>query len=147
MPIVWGVDHAARLVSATASGDLDRADIEEYLDGLVAAATLSYRKILDMAQGRLALSREDMAALGARIRVHEGLRPMGSVAVVVGSTDLYEQVRLFEDVVAARRPLRVFRDATTAYAWLAVGLAEGVELTSLRRAAAARQATPTTGGI
>ena len=50
MPIVWGVNHAARLVSAKATGELGRTDIEDYLDGLVAAATLSYRKVLDMAE-------------------------------------------------------------------------------------------------
>jgi hypothetical protein len=140
MPIVWGVNHAARLVSAKATGELSRTDIEDYLDGLVAAATLSFRKVLDMADSRLALSSDDMAALGARIRGHESMGPMGSVAIIAGSDELYDQIRLFESVVDADRPLKIFRDAEMAYAWLNVGLPKGVELAETRRAAARPEA-------
>jgi hypothetical protein len=136
MPIVWGVNHAARLVSAKATGELGRADFEDYLDGLDAAATLSYRKVLDMTQSRLALSSDDMAALGARIRAHESMGPMGSVAVIAGSEELYDRFRLFESVVHADRPLKIFRDAELAYAWLTVDLPEGRELAETRRLAA-----------
>ena len=65
MPIIWGVNHAARLVTARATGELSRTDIEDYLDGLAAAATLSFRKVLDMSDSRLALSGDDMAAIGS----------------------------------------------------------------------------------
>jgi hypothetical protein len=136
MPIVWGVNHAARLVSAKATGELGRTDIEDYLDGLAAAATLSYRKVLDMAGSRLALSNDDMAAIGARIRGHEALGPMGCVAVIAGSDELYDQIRQLESVVDADRPLKIFRDADMAYAWLIVGLTDGVELNETRRVAA-----------
>jgi hypothetical protein len=136
MPIVWGVNHAARLVSAKATGELCRTDIEEYLDGLVAAATVSYRKVLDMAECRLALSDDDMSAIGARIRGHEAKGPMGSVAVIAASDELYDQIRQFESVVDAHRPLKIFRDADMAYAWLSVGLPDGVELSETKRAAA-----------
>ena len=135
MPIIWGVNHAARLVSAKATGELGRTDIEHYLDGLVAAATLSYRKVLDMADSRLVLSSEDMSAIGARVRAHEAMGPMGSVAVIARSDALYDQIRLFESVVDAHRPLKIFRDAEMAYAWLTVGLPDGVELSETRRAA------------
>ena len=136
MPIVWGVNHAARLVSAKATGELGRTDIEDYLDGLAAAATLSYRKVLDMAGSRLALSKDDMSAIGARIRGHEAMGPMGCVAVIAGSDELYDQIRQLESVVDADRPLKIFRDADMAYAWLIVGLTEGVELSETRRVAA-----------
>ena len=136
MPIVWGVNHAARLVSAKATGELARTDIEDYLDGLGAAATLSYRKVLDMAGSRLALSGEDMSAIGARIRGHEAMVAMGSVAVIAGSDELYDQIRQFESVVDAKRPLKIFRNAEMAYAWLNVGLPDGIEPNETRRAAA-----------
>jgi len=142
MPIVWGVNHAARLVTAKATGELSRTDIEDYLDGLVAAATLSYRKVLDMTGSRLALSLGDVSAVGARIRAHEARGPMGSVAVIAGSDELYDQFRQFESVVDAHRPLKIFRDAEMAYAWLAVGLPDGVEVSEMRRAGA----RPTTLG-
>lgn len=136
MPIMWGVNHAARLVSAKATGELSRTEIEDYIDGLMAAATLSYRKVLDMAESRLALSGDDMACLGELIRGHESVGPMGSVAVIAGSDEVYDQFRLFESIIHAQRPLRVFRDAEMAYAWLTVGLPEGVERAETRRAAA-----------
>jgi hypothetical protein len=136
MPIVWGVNHAARLVSAKATGKLSRTDIEDYFGGLVAAATLSYRKVLDMAGCSLALNDDDMSAIGARIRGHEAMGAMGSVAVIAGSDELYDQIRQFESVVDAQRPLKIFRDAEMAYAWLSVGLPEGPELSETRRAAA-----------
>ncbi len=136
MPIMWGVNHAARLVSAKATGELSRAEIEDYLDGLMTAATLSYRKVLDMAESRLALSADDMAVLGARIRAHESVGPMGSVAVIAASDDVYDQVRLFESVVHAQRSLRVFRDADKAYAWLTVELPKALERAETRCVAA-----------
>jgi hypothetical protein len=134
MPIVWGVNHAARLVTAKATGELCRTDIEDYLDGLVAAATLSYRKVLDMTSSCLALSHDDVSAIGARIRAHEARGRMGSVAVIAGSDELYDQIRQFDSVVGAQRPLKIFRNAEMAYAWLAVGLPDGVELNETRRA-------------
>ena len=136
MPIVWGVNHAARLVSAKATGELGRTEFEDFLDGLVAAATLSYRKVLDMDGSRLALSGEDMEAIGARIRAHEAMGPMGAVAFIAASDELYDQVRRYESVVDADRPLKIFRDAEMAYAWLTVGLPDGLELRETRRAAA-----------
>jgi hypothetical protein len=138
MPIVWGVNHAARLVTARATGELSRTDIEDYLDGLAAAATFSFRKVLDMSDSRLAMSSDDMAAVGRSIRRHEALGRMGSVAVIAGSDELYNQISQFESVVDAERPLKIFRDAEMAYAWLNVGLPRGVELAGTRRRAQAR---------
>ena len=136
MAIVWGVDHAARLVTARATGELGRTDIEDYLDGLAAAATLSFRKVLDMSDSRLALSSDGMAAIGVRIRGLERIGSMGRVAVIAGSDEVYDQIRQYESVVGAHRPLKIFRDAEMAYAWLNVGLPRGVELAGTRHAPA-----------
>lgn len=141
MPIGWGVDHTARLVSATARGELGRTDIEDYLEGLAAAATLSYRKVFDMSQCRLVLSKEDMLAIGARIRGHESIGPMGKVAVIVNSEEAFEQARLLEANVKAERPLKIFRDVPAAYDWLVDGLPDGDELSETQRLAAERRAS------
>jgi hypothetical protein len=136
MAIVWGVDHAARLVTARATGELSRTDIEDYLDGLAAAATLSFRKVLDMSDSGLALSSDEMAAIGVRIRGLESIGSMGRVAVIAGSDEVYDQISQYESVVGAHRPLKIFRDAEMAYAWLNVGLPRGVELAGMRHAPA-----------
>jgi hypothetical protein len=128
MPIVWGVHHAIRTVVATASGELRLADIEHYLDGLAAAATLSYRKVFDLTHGRLALSEDEMLALGERIRGLESMGSMGKVAIIAVVDEAYRQARLFETLVVAHRPLKVFRDAEAAYEWLKVEPPANVEL-------------------
>ncbi len=135
MPIQWGVDHAARLVAAVATGPVGRADIEAYLDSLGRAATLSYRKVFDMGDCRLALSTDDMLVIGERVRRHESMGEMGRVAVIAVSDELYEQARSFETTVVAERPLRIFRDTAAAFVWLTADLPEGVQLAATRRIA------------
>ena len=128
MPIVWGVHHATCTVVATARGELRLADLEHYLDGLAAAATLSYRKVFDLTQGQLALSRDDMLALGERIRGLESMAPMGKVAVIAVADEAHRQARLLATHVIADRPLKIFRDAEAAYAWLRVDLPANLEM-------------------
>lgn len=128
MSIVWGVHHATRTVVATARGELRLADLEHYLDGLAAAATLSYRKVFDLTQGQLALSRDDMLALGERIRGLESMAPMGKVAVIAVADEAHRQARLLATHVIADRPLKIFRDAEAAYAWLRVDLPANLEM-------------------
>jgi hypothetical protein len=118
MPIRWGVNHAARIVSVTGTGVLTKTDIDGYLDDLAAAATLSYGKIFHMDGCSLQLSKDDLAAIGARIRSHEVHGPMGRVAVAAGSDELYEQAAEFNANVLADRPMRIFRDVASAVAWL-----------------------------
>jgi hypothetical protein len=119
MPITWGVNHDNRVVSATGRGVLTKRDFDNYLDDLAAAATLSFGKIFHMAPGcRLQLSKDDLVAVGARIRSHEVHQLMGRVAVVAASEELYEQAEKFNSKVLAERPLRIFRDVASALAWL-----------------------------
>jgi hypothetical protein len=110
-------------VSATGRGVLTKRDFDSYLDELAAAATLSFGKIFHMAAGcRLQLSKDDLAAIRARIRSHEVHQLMGRVAVVAASDELYEQAEKFNSkVLAERRPgknptigVMRFNDALTA---------------------------------
>ena len=119
MPITWGVNHDSRVVSATGRGVLTKRDFDSYLDDLAAAATLSFGKIFHMAAGcHLQLSKDDLVAIGARIRSHEVHQLMGRVAVVAASDELYDQAEKFNSKVLAERPLRIFRDVASALAWL-----------------------------
>ena len=124
MPVRWTIDHSARLIVATAEDVLCSEDIENYLDGVAAAATLSYRKLFDMTHCWPALREEDMPALGARIRNHEARGRMGEVVIVAVSDEAYQQARLFEALVVADRPLKIVRDTRAAYAWLSRGQEE-----------------------
>ena len=119
MPITWGVNHDDRVVSATCRGILTKRDFDSYLDDLAAAATLSFGKIFHMVAGcRLQLSKDDLVAVGARILSHEVDQLMGRVAVVAASDELYAEAEKFNSKVLGDRPLRIFRDAESALAWL-----------------------------
>ena len=109
MPITWGVNHDNRVVSATGKGVLTKRDFDSFLDDLAAAATLSFGKIFHMAGCCLQLSKNDLVAIGARIRSHEVNQLLGRVAVVAASDELYEQAKKFNSKVLADRPLRIFR--------------------------------------
>ena len=114
-----GGDHDNRVVSATGRGVLTKRDFDSYLDDLAAAATLSFGKIFHMAAGcRLQLSKDDLVAVGARILSHEVDQLMGRVAVVAATDELYEEAEKFNSKVLADKPLRIFRDAESAFAWL-----------------------------
>ena len=119
MPVTWGIDHAACMVVATAEGVLRAHDIEDCLDGVARAATLSYRKFFDMSRCSTELSPLDMMALGDRIRAYRMVTPMGPVAIVASTDETYRHARLFEALVVADRPLKIFREHEAACHWLA----------------------------
>jgi hypothetical protein len=118
MPVTWGIDHATCMVVATAEGVLRSNDIEDYLDGVARAATLSYRKIFDMSRCAPELSTDDIMAFGARLRGYMNISPMGPVAIVAGSDETYMSARLFEALAVANRPLKIFREHQAARDWL-----------------------------
>jgi hypothetical protein len=118
MPIIWGVDHGARMVVARAQGVLRKKDFEDYLDGLSGGAIFSLRKIFDMGSASLDLDEADMMAIGALIRDHVSAGPAGAVAVVAVADQAYSQAKQLAAVVTADRPLEVFRETSAAREWL-----------------------------
>jgi hypothetical protein len=118
MPIHWTISHPTRLVVAVCKGAVNRTDIEDYLDNVVVTDTLPYRKIFDMTQGELALSDDDMMALGARIRAYAGTVSIGPLAIVATSDESFGRARMFAALADARRPLKIFRELHTARQWL-----------------------------
>ncbi len=81
MPIQWTISHPTKLVVAVCKGTITRQDIEGYLDAVVVADTLAYRKIFDMTQATANLPDDDMMALGARIRAYATTGSIGPLAV------------------------------------------------------------------
>ena len=118
MPIQWTISHPNRLVVAVCRDKVSRTDIEGYLDDVVVADTLPYRKIFDMTHAVMVLSDDDMMALGARIRAYAGLANMGPLAIVASSSESYERARLFAVLADARRPLKIFSELHKARQWL-----------------------------
>ena len=109
MPMQWTISQPTRLVMAVAEDDLVLKDIEDYLDAIVAAGALSYRKIFDTTGASVHLSEDDLMALGARIRAYIPLGRIGPLAIVAATENSYGQARMFTTLAVADRPVRIFR--------------------------------------
>ncbi|MCA0304460.1 MAG: hypothetical protein LCH95_18790 [Proteobacteria bacterium] len=118
MPVQWTVSHPTRLIVAVARGDLGLADIEEYLDDIVAKNTLAYRKIFDLTNATARLDDDALMALGARIRAYRALGEIGPLAIVATTQESYEQAHIFAALAEAERPIQIFRDLHEARRWL-----------------------------
>jgi hypothetical protein len=118
MPVRWAVDHATRTVFGKGEDILSLADVQHYLQGIGQAATLSYRKLLNLNQCSLALSQQDLESLGRQLNALGLPTALGPAAIVVDSDESYRQMHLFESLTSARRSLRIFRDPHAASQWL-----------------------------
>jgi len=119
MPVLWAAFHSTRLVTITFKGVICRQDIDDCTDGIMTPATLSYRKLVDLRQGSLALSPDDIAALAEHAREYGRSGVMGALAIVARPDEHGPQALLFEALsLAADRPLKVFRDLQAARDWL-----------------------------
>src|SRR4051812_35947771 len=106
MPIQWTISHPTKLIIAVCKGELTRRDVEGYLDAVMIADALAYRKIFDATQATANLPDDDMMALGARIRAYATTGEMGPLAIVASSPESYERAHLFAALADAERPLR-----------------------------------------
>jgi hypothetical protein len=118
MPIQWTISKPSRLVVAVCRSTLTRQDIEGYLDALVVADVLAYRKIFDMTQSEPSLSDDDMMALGARIRAYATTSGIGPLAIVASTPQSFERAHLFAALAEARRPIKIFKELHEARRWL-----------------------------
>ena len=118
MPITWTIDHDQHLLTAVCQGDVTLQELEDYLDAVVVAGSMPYRKLFDGTHGDSKLSDEEMMLLGARIRAYHTEGAMGPLAIVVVSEHTHGLARLFGALAAADRPIKIFRDVRAARRWL-----------------------------
>lgn len=118
MPIQWTISQPTRLVIAVCKDAVTRADIEGYLDAVVVADVLAYRKIFDLTQAEVDLPDDDMMALGARIRAYATTGTMGPLAIVAATAESHERAHLFAALAEAERPIRIFMELHKARQWL-----------------------------
>lgn len=118
MPIHWTISKPTKLVVAICKDAVTRQDIEDYLDAVVVADALGYRKIFDSSQARAELSDDDMMALGARIRAYATTGSMGPLAIVTTTPESYERAHMFAALASAQRPIKIFTELHTARQWL-----------------------------
>jgi len=67
MPVHWTISHPARLVVAVTKDEVRVEDIEKYFAGVTAEGAMAYRKIFEITATPMALSAENLRALGQRV--------------------------------------------------------------------------------
>jgi hypothetical protein len=117
MPINVKIDHAKRWVEATAEGEVTLDDIETFLDAVLVADALPYRKLFD---GRASFGKytdEEVMRLAARLSAYASLGRRGAVALVT-PVQYYELAARVLNLDTPERPGRIFLDPDKARAWL-----------------------------
>ena len=118
MPLSWTISHPTRLVIAVARDTVGLKDIEGYLDAIMVASVIGYRKIFDMTNASFRLDNDEVMALGARIRAYASIGPLGPLAIVATMPESHDRARLYAALAAADRPLEIFRELHLARKWL-----------------------------
>jgi len=118
MPVHWTISHSNRLVVAIAKDEVVARDIEQYFAGVTAEGGMSYRKIFEITHTPMALSEENLRALGARMIYYAEHGQVGPVAIVAASDESYAQAQLFAQAARISRPLQIFREMHAAREWL-----------------------------
>lgn len=118
MPVHWTVSHAQRLVVAVAKDTVTPADMEQYFAGVTAEGGMAYRKIFEITHTPMALSEENLRALGQRVVFYAQHGQIGPLAIVAASDESYAQAKVFAESAPVDRPLQIFRELHAARQWL-----------------------------
>lgn len=118
MPLYWQFDSRRRLVAAVADADVTIGDLDAYLDAVVGVGALGWRKLFDARDAKVALSPEEVLALGVRIRGLHLLGTVGPLAFVLPKAEADGILRLLGFMAAADRQMRVFKAMGPARRWI-----------------------------
>lgn len=117
MPLTITVDHAARLISATARGTVSRQDMAGYFEAVPREGAVGYRVIFDFRTATLQLTSADLRAFSEIARSRKSDAFDSAVALIVRSEAERELAAYFIDRTASGRPVRLFGDPEQAAAW------------------------------
>jgi hypothetical protein len=118
MSITWTISHPLRLVVATGKGETTSADFLFYLDEIVKAGAIPYRRLLDLTGVGIPMPLADILLVGRHFANLADKKLLGPSAIVVTSNAFANLVKIFDAAVEAERPLKIFRDLRAARAWL-----------------------------
>ena len=119
MPIYVTVYHLDKTIIVKTEGEITLADIEGYLDDIVTAKAVKYRKIFDATSGTAVLSPQDVETLRAKLAdFTQKRRDVGPFAVITGGNREGRLANICQTATTADRPMRVFSDIHSARRWL-----------------------------
>jgi hypothetical protein len=119
MPIIVEIDPARRHVTATATGQITREDLEAYLRIVAGADAYDYAKLFDGSAATSIMDEADLLHIGVGVRDVALSRVVGPLAIVLPEDVGKAAVRLLGILAAAKRPMGVFRKVPPARRWLA----------------------------
>jgi len=121
MPIRLTISHPDRIILGVATGQVTLLDLVGFFREVAESKALHYRKLIDVAAAEPALTREELAAFGERVRAARTERPRGALAIVADSTR-GEFARFFTELRTGTDapPTKVFRSIHDARRWLDV---------------------------
>jgi hypothetical protein len=117
MPIYWQIDSKEKLVTVTGEDEVTCAELNAYLDAVQGASAMAYRKLFDITAVHLAVTKEDMLAVGAKIRSYHS-QPVGPLAIVLTHDQADLLARVLGILATADRPMRVFTRLAPAKRWI-----------------------------
>jgi hypothetical protein len=118
MPVHWTISHPSRLVIALAKDEVKVEDIEKYFTGVTTEGAMAYRKIFEITHAPMAISEENLKALGQRVVFYAQHGQIGPVAIVAASDESFAQAQIFAAASPTQRPLAIFRELHAARQWL-----------------------------
>lgn len=119
MALHWTIDSRTKLIVVVADGAVELADLDRMLDVVVGSNILGYRKLFDGSEGETQMGPTDLLAIGVRLRsLHAAGVALGPLAVVVPDDKYWLIARLLGILAVPKRPMRVFKEAEKARAWL-----------------------------
>jgi hypothetical protein len=120
MPLHWTIDSRTKLLAVVADGAVDLADFDRLLDVVVGSNILGFRKLFDGRLGESQMDETKLLSVGVRLRsLHAGGgSALGPLAVVVRDENYWQAARVLGILAVPKRPMRVFKEAEKARAWL-----------------------------
>ena len=118
MPVHWTISHSQRLVVAVAKDPVTVADFEQYFAGVSTEGGMAYAKIFEITQTPMALSEDNLKAIGQRVMFYAQHGQIGPLAIVAATDESYAQAQIFAKAAVAKRPLQIFRELHAARQWL-----------------------------
>lgn len=117
MPISLQINHPDRMIVGVATGTVTPADLDDFAGAMRTANAFRYRKIIDVAAARSALTADDISAFIERIRPDLGELKHGPAALVINEAN-GALARLFTSLTDPTRPAKTFRSIHEARKWL-----------------------------
>jgi hypothetical protein len=118
MALHCALDLSQQLVLVIAEGEVTLADCEACLCKIKRSEALGWRKLMDLRNAQIALTADEVLAIGSRFREAHLSTSIGALAVVLPNTDSERLKRLLGFLAAAKRPMRIFKTIGRARRWI-----------------------------